>query len=153
MGLTKDDLKIKLEETFREKTKIYESFGEINIQVEKANYMEILKQLRDTFNFNLLIDITAVDEGKLRVVVHLYSLKDNLRVRVSSNVPDDLTMPSLVPVFKGALWLEREIYDLFGIKFEGHPNLKRILLWEGFPGHPLRKDYPLRKRPPLPEPK
>jgi len=153
VGLTREELTKKLKESLPPDTVVYEAFGEVNVHVGKSNYLKTIQTLKAAFNFNLLIDLTAVDDGDLRVVVHLYSLKDNIRVRVSSKVGEDLTMPSIVPLFKGANWLEREVFDLFGIKFDGHPNLKRILLWEGFPGHPLRKSYPLRKRPPMPEPK
>ncbi len=142
----------KLKDTF-DYAEIGEDFGEVTLRVPIDKYLSTIEKLKRNLGFDLLIDITAVEEDELRIVVHLYSIKDNVRVRVTSQVPESLKVPTLCPLYKGANWLEREVYDLFGIEFEGHPNLKRILLWEGFPGHPLRKSYPLRKRPPMPEPK
>jgi NADH-quinone oxidoreductase subunit C len=127
--------------------------GEITIKVNQKDYFPLIKHLKEELGFNYLVDLIAVDEGGLRVVVHLYNIDKRWRIRVTTLVPEDLTVPSLTLLWEGANWLEREVYDLFGIKFDGHPNLKRILLWEGFPGHPLRKDYPVRKRPEMPEPK
>jgi NADH-quinone oxidoreductase subunit C len=99
----------------------------------------------------MLTDVTAVDMLRLRetprfdVVVLLYSLKNRVRLRLKAGVNDGEPVPSLVPLWNGANWLEREVFDMFGIIFEGHPNLKRMLLpddWDE--GFPLRKDYPLR---------
>ena len=127
--------------------------GEITVRVDHKDYHPLIKHLKEELGFNYLVDLTAVDEGNLRIVVHLYNMEKKWRIRVTSPVPENLTVPSLTSLWEGANWLEREVYDLFGIKFDGHPNLRRILLWEGFPGHPLRKDYPLRKRPKMPEPR
>ena len=100
---------------------------------------------------NFLTDLTAVDMLRLRenprfdVVAQLYSLPNRIRLRLKAGVDDGEPVPSLVPLWNGANWLERECYDMFGIVFEGHPNLKRMLLpddWDE--GFPLRKDYPLR---------
>jgi NADH-quinone oxidoreductase subunit C len=100
---------------------------------------------------NFLSDLTAVDMLRLRenprfdVVAQLYSLRNRTRLRLKTGVDDGEPVPSLVPIWNGANWLERECYDMFGITFEGHPNMKRMLLpddWDE--GHPLRKDYPLR---------
>jgi NADH-quinone oxidoreductase subunit C len=108
--------------------------------------------------YNVLIDITAVDflERKPRfdVVYHLLSLPFNRRLRLKVPVDDGQTnLESLTPWWASANWLEREVWDMFGIRFAGHPDLKRILLYEPFEGHPLRKDYPIRKRQPLIGPK
>ena len=108
--------------------------------------------------FNILVDITAVDylERKPRfdVVYHLLSLPFNRRLRLKVPVEDgSSTLNSLTPWWGSADWLEREVWDMFGIPFAGHPNLKRILMYEEFQGHPLRKDYPIRKRQPLIGPK
>jgi len=108
--------------------------------------------------FNVLVDITAVDylERKPRfdVVYHLLSLPFNRRLRLKVPVEDgSSTLNSLTPWWGSADWLEREVWDMFGIRFAGHPNLKRILMYEEFQGHPLRKDYPIRKRQPLIGPK
>jgi len=108
--------------------------------------------------FNILVDITAVDylERKPRfdVVYHLLSLPFNRRLRLKVPVEEGQeTLESLTPWWGSANWLEREVWDMFGIRFAGHPNLKRILMYEEFQGHPLRKDYPVRKRQPLIGPK
>jgi NADH-quinone oxidoreductase subunit C len=108
--------------------------------------------------FDVLIDITAIDyqERKPRfdVVYHLLSLPFNRRLRLKVAVEEgESKLESLTPYWGSADWLEREVWDMFGISFAGHPNLKRILMYEEFQGHPLRKDYPIRKRQPLIGPK
>jgi len=122
------------------------------------------EQLRESFRLfkedprlglNFLSDITAVDywrkkEPRFEVVYHLVSLKGRQRLRVKVRVPEtDLTIDSLTPLWPGANWMEREVWDLFGIRFLGHPDLRRILLYEEFQGHPLRKDYPVNLWQPL----
>lgn len=131
--------------------------GDQTVTVKKENLMEIIKFLRDDpdLAFNFLMDITAVDylerkPVRFEVVYHLYSLQFNHRIRIKSPVgEEDCKIDTVVPLYKTANWYEREIWDLYGIKFNDHPNLTRILLYEGFKGHPLRKDYPINKRQPL----
>ncbi len=136
--------------------------GETTLVIPREHYLDLLRTLRDdpAYRFTMLVDLTAVDYlGKDRpqrfeVVVHLYSLELRERVRVKVPVPEeDPHLPSITSLWTAANWLEREVYDMFGLRFDGHPNLTRILMWEGFEGHPLRKDYPLRAEPPLPEPR
>jgi NADH-quinone oxidoreductase subunit C len=126
---------------------------ETTIHIKASLLREVCSILRghDRVGFNFLTDVTAVDMLRLRdnprfdVVVMLYSLKNRVRLRLKAGVNDGEPCPSLVPLWNGANWLEREAYDMFGIIFEGHPNLKRMLLpddWDE--GFPLRKDYPLR---------
>ena len=126
---------------------------ETTIHIQASLLREVCSILRghDRVGFNFLTDVTAVDMLRLRdnprfdVVVMLYSLKNRVRLRLKAGVNDGEPCPSLVPLWNGANWLEREAYDMFGIIFEGHPNLKRMLLpddWDE--GFPLRKDYPLR---------
>ncbi len=126
---------------------------ETTIHVDAPLLLDVCQYLNDhkQLGFTVLTDITAVDMLRLRtllrfdVVVLLYSLRNRVRLRIKAGVDDGQPVPSLVPIWKGADWLERETYDMFGIVFEGHPNLKRMLLpddWDE--GHPLRKDYPLR---------
>lgn len=126
---------------------------ETTIHVRREELREVCAFLRDhpRLGFNFLTDVTAVDMLRLRaeprfdVVVLLYSLVNRVRVRLKAGCNDGEPVPSLVPLWNGANWLERETYDMFGIVFDGHPNLKRMLLpddWDE--GHPLRKDYPLR---------
>lgn len=126
---------------------------ETTIHVRPSQLREICYFIRDheQLAMNFLTDLTAVDMLRLRtaprfdVVVQLYSIPNRLRLRLKAGIDDGETVPSLVPVWNGANWLEREAYDMFGIIFEGHPSLRRMLLpddWDE--GHPLRKDYPLR---------
>ncbi|MBI3988677.1 MAG: NADH-quinone oxidoreductase subunit C [candidate division NC10 bacterium] len=104
--------------------------------------------------YDYLSNVTAVDCLKQRdgprfdVVYHLYSLRHKWRVRLKTRVEEGTPVPSITPVWEGANWYEREVYDLFGIPFEGHPDFRRIILPEDFEGHPLRKDYPVQASPP-----
>jgi NADH-quinone oxidoreductase subunit C len=97
--------------------------------------------------FQLLLDVTAVDlperEPRFDVVYHLLNLMSQDRLRIKVPVADGAALPSLTGRYKSADWAEREVYDMFGVRFDGHPNLQRLLMWEDFPGHPLRKDFPL----------
>lgn len=102
-------------------------------------------------DYNFLMDITAVDylvrSPRFEVVYHFYSLSQNHRVRVKVQVTEnDIVVPSITSLYSIANWMEREVYDMYGIVFSGHPDLRRILLYEGFEGHPLRKDFPVDKR-------
>jgi NADH-quinone oxidoreductase subunit C len=108
------------------------------------------------FAFNLLSDLTAVDclgqEPRFEIVYQLYSVALNHRLQVKIRVPeDDAWAHTVSSIWKSGNWLEREIWDMFGITFKGHPDLRRILMYEEFRGHPLRKDYPVAKRQPLVE--
>jgi NADH-quinone oxidoreductase subunit C len=126
---------------------------ETTIHVRTERFRDVCSVLRDHEHVatDFLTDLTAVDMLRLRttprfdVVAQLYSLRNRIRVRIKAGVNDGESVPSLVPLWNGANWMERETYDMFGIIFDGHPNLKRMLLpddWDE--GHPLRKDYPLR---------
>ncbi len=130
--------------------------------VAKEALFEIAKHLKEDpeLQYNFLMDVTAVDYLKMNqlprfeVVYHLFSLPFKARVRIKVPLDEEaLEVDSLVPLWPGANWFEREVYDMFGIKFKGHPDLRRILLYEEFEGHPLRKDYPVEKRHPLIGPK
>ena len=107
--------------------------------------IEVATAARDQLGYTYLSSATAVDyleEGKLEMVYHLYNLGGGPALMLKAQAPrDDAVLPSLVSVFPGADLQEREAWDLFGIRFTGHPNLKRILMWEGFEGHPMRKDW------------
>lgn len=126
---------------------------ETTIHVRTELFRDVCSLLRDHEHVatDFLTDLTAVDMLRLRttprfdVVAQLYSLQHRIRLRIKAGVNDGESVPSLVPLWNGANWMEREVYDMFGINFDGHPNLKRMLLpddWDE--GHPLRKDYPLR---------
>jgi NADH-quinone oxidoreductase subunit C/D len=132
--------------------------GDDTVIVMREAWREVARFLRDepALRYTFLMDLTAVDyltlgrTPRYEVVAHLYSLPYNRRVRVKAPVPDDdPQLDSLVPVWAGANWFEREVYDMFGLTFSGHPDLRRILLYEGFAGYPLRKDYPQDKEQPL----
>jgi NADH-quinone oxidoreductase subunit C len=130
--------------------------GDETVVVLKSRLIEICAFLRDdeVTLFEMLSDLTAVDylgikEPRFEVVYHLYSLSKNHRLRLKVEVEeDDPRVPSVIGLWKAANWMEREVYDLYGILFEGHPDLRRILLYPEFVGHPLRKDYDLEHRQP-----
>ena len=130
--------------------------GDDTAVVKKEDIVDVCTFLRDdeALLYNFMMDLTAVDymgkEPRFEVVYHLYSLKYNRRVRIKARVSEsDCSIDSIVPVWISADWFEREAFDMYGITFAGHPELRRILLYEGFEGHPLRKDYPIKKRQPL----
>lgn len=111
---------------------------------------EISRYCRDDEKFDLLVDLTAVDwpkrEKRFDVILILYSFAKNERVRLKAHAAESEPVPSVVEIWPAANWLERECYDMFGIVFEGHPDLKRILLPDGWEGYPLRKDYDILKQ-------
>jgi len=119
--------------------------GQNYMIVDRSLIPEILQVLRNEDQFDYCVDITAVHypqrEKQFDVIWVLYSYARNERIRVKTQIVDGESLPSSVPIWATANWLEREVYDMFGIKFDGHPDLKRILLPEGWKGHPLRKDY------------
>ncbi|WP_375595989.1 NADH-quinone oxidoreductase subunit C [Algihabitans albus] len=123
--------------------------GELIVWTRTERVLDLLTQLRDDQNllFKQLLDITAVDypdrQHRFEVVYNLLSLKHNQRIRVKLAVEEEAVVPSAAGVFSSAIWLEREVWDLFGIFFGEHPDLRRILTDYGFEGHPLRKDFPL----------
>ena len=125
------------------------------VVVNREAINEILNFLRDDEEacFDLFMDLTAVDyigrEPRFEVVIHLVSIPKQQRIRLKIRLSEaDPEMPSITPVYPAANWFERECFDLYGIRFTGRPNLTRIMLYEGFQGHPLRKDYPLKGRQP-----
>jgi NADH-quinone oxidoreductase subunit C len=119
--------------------------GQNYFSVDRSLIPNILKLLRDEEQFDYCVDVTAVHypkrEKQFDVIWILYSFARNERVRVKTQIADGESLPSAVPIWATANWLEREVYDMFGIRFDGHPDLKRILLPDGWKGHPLRKDY------------
>jgi NADH-quinone oxidoreductase subunit C len=123
--------------------------GELTLSVNAADIVTVATFLRDDPRcaFSCFIDVTAVDwpqrERRFDVVYHLLSPTKNHRVRIKIEVDESTSVASLVSVFPGANWFEREVYDLYGVVFTGHPDLRRLLTDYGFEGHPLRKDFPL----------
>ena len=124
------------------------SFNELNIDVAPANITGFVEFLKSdaTCKFSTLVDITAVDypnrPKRFDVVYHLLSMYQNQRVRLRISIRDDEMVPSLTDIHPSANWFEREVFDMFGILFTGHPDLRRILTDYGFRGYPLRKDFP-----------
>ncbi len=159
MGLSADELLAQARRVFGERiADAHQHCGDATVVIGRDDALEIFAALRDQpqFAFNVLIDVTAVDylgqTPRFEVVYHLYSLAQNHRLRVKIRVPEDEPwVQSLVDLWKSANWLERECWDMFGIRFVGHPDPRRILMYEEFVGHPLRKDYPVDKRQPLTE--
>ena len=134
--------------------------GDATALVDAARILEVLRLLRDDpeLEFEMLSDVTAVDylgeQPRFEVVYHLYSVAKNHRVRIKARVDESSAeIDSAVPLWPSANWLEREVWDLYGIRFRNHPDPRRLLLYEEFEGHPLRKDYPKEKRQPLVGPK
>ena len=129
--------------------------GETIVYVGLPRLHDVMAWLRDTpgQGYNYLVDVTAVEyrdrERPLEIVWNLRSLesKADLRIKTELAADGELTVPSVVDLWAGANWLEREVYDMFGVVFAGHPDLRRILMWETYAeGYPLRKDFPLRGR-------
>jgi NADH-quinone oxidoreductase subunit C len=124
--------------------------------VDAARIRDVLRLLResDGLDFEMLTDLTAVDylgeELRFEVVYHLYSVQRNHRVRIKARVPEvPCEIDSVVELYPSANWMEREAFDLYGVRFRGHPDLRRILLYDEFDGYPLRKDYDKERRQPL----
>jgi NADH-quinone oxidoreductase subunit C len=119
--------------------------GQNYMLVDRSLIPEILQILHNEEQFDYCVDLTAVHypqrEKQFDVVWVLYSFPRNERIRVTTRIADGETLPSSVPIWATTNWLEREVFDMFGIKFDGHPDMKRILLPDGWKGHPLRKDY------------
>src|SRR5262245_21149051 len=125
-------------------------------RVRRESWVPVATFLRDdpACRMEMFTDLTVVDrfstEPRFDVVLHLYSVSLKQRIRLYGGVPEeDPTIDTLVSVWAGANWFEREAYDLYGVRFKGHPDLRRILMYPEFVGHPLRKDYPKEKRQPL----
>jgi NADH-quinone oxidoreductase subunit C len=125
------------------------AFGELTITVARDRILDVLTTLRDDerCKFEILIDICGVDyparANRFDVVYHLLSPRLNYRIRIKLETNESDAVPSAIPVFPAANWFEREAYDMYGILFSGHPDLRRLLTDYGFQGHPLRKDFPL----------
>jgi NADH-quinone oxidoreductase subunit C len=125
------------------------AFHELNVAAQASDIITVMRFLRDDprCQFWSLIDVTAIDwpgrEQRFEVVYHLLSPKQNVRIRVKVETDEVTPVASIIEVFPGADWFERETYDLYGVVFSGHPDMRRILTDYGFEGHPLRKDFPL----------
>ncbi len=131
--------------------------GQAVLKVKLADIHAVLQRCKEDprLKFNFLMDVIGVDylgqAPRFELVYILYSLELKHRLRVTVRLDEGQAVPTASDLYRSADWAEREVYDMFGIKFTKHPNLKRILLFEGFQGHPLRKDYPVNQRQQIPE--
>jgi NADH-quinone oxidoreductase subunit C len=120
--------------------------GDQTVVVARERLLEVVDLIFKD-GFQMLLDVTAMDghqrDPRFDVVYHWLNLASQERLRLKVRVNEGESVPSLTSRFKSADWAEREVFDMFGIPFEGHPNLTRLLMWEDFPGHPLRKDFPM----------
>ena len=130
--------------------------GDDTILIRRESIFPVLKLLKEEYGFDMLADLSAVDylgqEPRFEVVYHLNSLQKNIRLRIKSPITEGEDVDSVVSLWPIANWLEREVWDMFGIQFKNHPDLRRLLMYEEFEGHPLRKDYPINKRQPRVKP-
>ena len=143
-------------------TKLREAFGkkvlesvlfrdEHTVYVELGVIHDVLAKCAKEFGYEMILDISSIDhfgdDPRFEMVYEIGTLNDSKRLRVKAAVSEDESVPSVTDLWAGADWHEREVWDMMGIPFTGHPNLKRILMWEGYPYFPLRKDFPLAGRP------
>jgi len=125
--------------------------GDETLTVQREAWREVMRFLRDEpeLDYKFLSSVTGVDLGlevdpRFEIVYHLYSISQRHRLRLKVQVNEDESVPTVTSLWKAADWYERETYDLFGIEFDGHPDLRRIMMPDDYEGHPLRKDFPLR---------
>ena len=125
--------------------------GEHTVRVELGALHDVLEKCRHALGYEMVLDVSSVDhfgdEPRFEVVYEIASVDDSKRLRVKAKVAEDQPVASATDLWAGADWHEREVWDMMGIAFSSHPNLKRILMWEGYPFFPLRKDFPLAGRP------
>lgn len=123
------------------------AFGELTLVAARERIVEVMTALRDQFGFQQLLDVCGVDypdrEERFEVVYHLLSLTRNARVRVKVTTDEVQPVPTVIDVYPSANWFEREAFDMYGMLFSGHPDMRRLLTDYGFEGHPLRKDFPM----------
>jgi NADH-quinone oxidoreductase subunit C len=132
----------------------WDSFGMLVLELRAENLFAMVSRLHDEFGFHLFLDVTAIDypqrSPRFDVVYHFYSRSHNLRIRLKVPVPEDRpAVASLTTLYGSARFMEREAHDMYGIEFTGNADLRPILLYEGFVGHPLRKDYPMEMEQPI----
>jgi len=145
----------KLKEKFTDRIKeIASDFGDDTVTIDRDFLAELVQFLKQKpYEYTMLLDITCVDylgrEPRFEMVYHLLSLSAKHRLRIKVPLSEtNLSIESMNSIWKNANWLEREVYDMFGVRFYGHPDLRRLFMYDGFEGFPLRKDYPLRKSQP-----
>jgi NADH-quinone oxidoreductase subunit C len=151
--MTNEELFDSLGKSFGEKIENKTEFrGETTYAIVAKNLREIMKFCCDKLSFDYLIDITSIDnfgdEPRFEIVYHLYSMRHAVHLRLKLKVSEEAaSVDTVSDIWPTANWHEREIYDMMGIKFNGHPDLRRILMWDGYPFFPLRKDFPLEGLP------
>jgi NADH-quinone oxidoreductase subunit C len=149
LGMTAQELFDSLENGFGQRLQQKTEFrGERTYTISAHDLREIMKFCRDKLYFDYLLDITSIDnfgeEPRFEMVYHLYSLPNGVHLRLKLKLSEESNAPDTISdICPTANWHEREIYDMMGIKFNGHPDLRRILMWDGYPFFPLRKDFPL----------
>jgi NADH-quinone oxidoreductase subunit C len=147
--MTNEEIIKIIKDEFKDKILKVEEEPDLTIYIPNDKILNICRFLHDAdeLNFVYLSDISGVDypqrTPRFDVVYHLYSIEKNHRIRLKTQVEEGKKLPSVTGIWQGANWFEREVYDLFGIEFENHPDLRRILLTDDWQGHPLRKDYSL----------
>jgi NADH-quinone oxidoreductase subunit C len=132
-------------------TSIVSQHGEHTVNVELGSLHDLMRFLRDEQQFDYLVDISSLDhleaEPRFEMVYELYGYSHGQHLRVKAKVAEGEPAPSMIDLWATADWHEREVYDMMGITFKGHPDLRRILMWDGYPFYPLRKDFPLEGKP------
>jgi NADH-quinone oxidoreductase subunit C len=147
--MTSKDAIESLEKSFKEKLQSKTEFrGETTSAIAAGDLRKITKFCRDSLGFDYLLDITSIDnfgeEPRFAIVYHLYSMPHAVHLRLKLKLSEEIgALDTVSDIWPTADWHEREIYDMMGIKFKGHPDLRRILMWDGYPFFPLRKDFPL----------
>lgn len=125
--------------------------GEHTAEVKLGSLKAVMTRVREALGFELLLDIASLDhfgqDPRFEMVYELTTVDDSKHLRIRAKVGEEESVPSVVSLWPGAEWHEREVYDMMGIRFDDHPDLRRILMWEGYPFYPLRKDFPLAGRP------
>jgi len=151
--MTGEELLVSVNKAFGEKIQNKIEFrGETTSKIAASDLREIAQFCRDELSFDYLLDITSIDnfgdEPRFEIVYHLYSMPHAAHLRLKLRIPEDVgAVDTVSDIWPTANWHEREIYDMMGIKFNGHPDLRRILMWDGYPYFPLRKEFPLEGLP------
>jgi NADH-quinone oxidoreductase subunit C len=146
-----DDVKLLLSSFDKRIRETVEFRGEHTLRVELDALHEVLAKCRKELGYEMILDISSLDhfgdDPRFEMVYEIASLDDSKHLRIKAQVSEDESVPSAVDLWPGADWHEREVWDMMGIPFANHPDLRRILMWEGYPYFPLRKDFPLAGRP------